>query len=300
MSDTLRKPFNPPPVGEPVNLYGHLNNYYIPTSLGVWASLSWFTRVLYGALRFEAGNSDHCQVALRTLAKRFHVSFDTVRRAIDSLIAAKLIRRKPGPTGSVITFLWSERLRGSIPKSKDSESAPVLTPHASGLRNGADSATVPTQQSRGRGSANLPGGSAAVRVESAPVPGAYKETGFSSGLSSGLETGVNQIHAHRSAASVSDDPAVHFFNPVKTVAVGFGGLSDEQLPRFEEFWRMWWRDRNMHGAAKVFARLVRTADDWTFVRSALLDQGAAMAKIDRFNRPELTPWLRGLFKGQEK
>ncbi len=283
VSDTPRKPFNPPPVGEPVNLFGALNHFYIPTSLGTLKTLSWFEKLLYGYLRFLAGDSDHCQVSLRKLADTFDVSYETVRRAIDSLIAAKLIRRKLGPSGSVFTFLWSERLRGSIPKPKESDSATVLTPHASGLRNGVDSTTVQTPQRRGRGSATASDGSATVCVGSAPVPGPYKEEGLSSGLSSGLSTGV--IHPPTPRADpcpplrggrVIDDPPGYSFRPAANVGPGYGDLSDQQAVWFAEFWQRYSQSGAKLRAAKVFAKNVRTVADWHRVRAALADPVAAL------------------------
>ena len=112
-----------PQPGARFNGFRRLKNIMIPVSLAPLASLSAADKLVYGFLRYVAGNSDECVMKLSRIAEELGLSSASVQRSINSLVDEKLIERRRSRYASSIIFLWAEVLEGSLKKPVDPERA---------------------------------------------------------------------------------------------------------------------------------------------------------------------------------
>ena len=66
-------------------------------------------------------------------------------------------------------------------------------------------------------------------------------------------------------------------------------LKTENL--FGEFWSMFWRGENIKAARSKFNEKVKTAEDWTTIRAAVLMQTPKMLERAEQHRPQAATWL---------
>jgi hypothetical protein len=93
----------------------------IPVSILPVKNLTWLDKVVYGALRYRASDSDTCEVKLSKLAEDLGVCCASVQRSIKALIGEKLIERERSRYGSKFVFVWAAVLRGSLKKTIEPE-----------------------------------------------------------------------------------------------------------------------------------------------------------------------------------